>query len=67
MGHQTQVKGLLAKDSLLACINTMKDNQGVGVDEEDERAFELAYLRAYEILTGSPLGVVGEAEGRDEE
>ncbi len=64
MGHQTQVKDLLARErQLLSCINVMKDRRGP--DEDDERAFALAYLSAYQILTGFPLGLT--EEGRDGE
>ncbi len=54
MGHQTQVKELMAREKLLSCINVMKDRKGPEV--EDVRAFSLAYLSAYEMLTGFQLG-----------
>ncbi len=68
MGHQTQIRELLVKErALLSCINTMKDRKGPEVD--DERAFALAYLSAYEMLTGYQLGLIPTdlEEGRDGE
>ena len=59
LGHQTIAKELLAREQvLLSCINVMHDRRGP--DEVDERAFTLAYLQAYQILTGSALGLAGE-------
>ncbi len=80
LGHQTQVKELLEREQiLLSCINTMQDRfeevrKNVYTDSAT-RGFSMAYLRAYEILTGSPLGFTEEEvdqvnpeelEGRDE-
>ncbi len=57
MGHQTQVKELLAREQiLLSCINTMQDRfneaREKGCDYLAAQTFAIAYLRAYGILIG---------------
>ncbi len=76
MGHQTQVKDLLAREqTLLSCINTMQDRfeemcGGEGVNYLTAQSFASAYLRAYGILIGwkrEEKETGGEAERREGE